>query len=246
MPIPIMLMIRQLDLGGTERQISEMARGLDRSRFEVHVGCFQSEGIFGNELRAAGVPVTVIPVRSFRGLSLAARVLQMGAYLTRHRIRLVHTFDVPSTIFGVPVARMFGVPRVLSSQRAQRSLVSSPLRHLVRLTDQMVDVVVANCEFIRNELIEREKLPSRMVQVCLNGVDFERYNPSNRARPRQLADASLVIGTVGVMRPEKAHALLLEAFGACSHHDPRLRLVLIGEGPLEHDLRCKAAQLGVE
>ena len=58
--------MRELHQGGTERQLTEVALGLDRARFEPHVGTFRPEGMRGDELRAAGVPVVHFPVYSFQ------------------------------------------------------------------------------------------------------------------------------------------------------------------------------------
>ena len=42
-------MVRELDLGGSERQLAEIAKALDRERFEPHVGCFRANGSRGAE-----------------------------------------------------------------------------------------------------------------------------------------------------------------------------------------------------
>ena len=57
-------MARELGLGGTERQLAEIALALDRAQFEPHVGCFTDGGFRARELRAAGVPILELAVRS--------------------------------------------------------------------------------------------------------------------------------------------------------------------------------------
>src|SRR4051794_21808211 len=104
-PIPVLLMIRELGSGGSERQLTQTARFLDPSRFEVPAGCFFSEGFRAEERRAGGIPVVRFPVRSFRSPSTARAVFQMRDYVRTHRISLVHTFDYPMNTFGVPAAR---------------------------------------------------------------------------------------------------------------------------------------------
>src|SRR5205085_7734462 len=111
-PTPILLLIRQLDFGGTERQLTEAAKSLDRSRFIPHVGCFSPDGERGDELRAANIPLVQFRVRSFYAPSTLAAGYQLVRYVHQHRIRLVHTFDVPGTLFGVPASRMARVPVV--------------------------------------------------------------------------------------------------------------------------------------
>lgn len=63
--IPVLLMVRELGIGGTERQLVETARFLDRERFVPHVGCFRPSGLRRTELEQAGVPILHLPVYSF-------------------------------------------------------------------------------------------------------------------------------------------------------------------------------------
>ena len=234
-PSPILLLTQSLALGGSERQLTEIAKALDRSRFEPHVGCFRSEGFRAEELRSAGVPVAQFPVTSFLGPSALAGALAMGRYFRKHAIRLVHTFDVPLNLFGVPVARLFRVPYVLSSQRAPRALTPGLRRHMLRLTDRLAAGVVVNSLAVARELMEAERVPRNQVHLCYNGIDTHVFHP----RPRS-SDGPLVIGVICAFRPEKGLETLLEAFARVRNG---VRLLLIGDGPSLPALRALAAKL---
>ena len=106
-------MARELGLGGTERQLAEIALSLDRDQFEPHVGCFTSGGFRAGELRQAGVPILELGVRSL--ISSYHLSLALPVYLAEHDIALVHAFDVPLDLFAVPVARWYRTPVVLAS-----------------------------------------------------------------------------------------------------------------------------------
>src|ERR1700722_14600692 len=115
-------MSRELGQGGSERQLVEIAKALDRSRFAVHVGCFHPQGFRSAELSREGIPILHLPVYSFRSFAAIRGAWQLARYLRRHKVQLVHTFDTPMNCFAVPVARACRVPVVLSSQRASRRL----------------------------------------------------------------------------------------------------------------------------
>ncbi len=239
-PIPILLMARELGLGGSERQLTEIAKALDRGHFQPHVGCFYARGLRAVELRAAGVPIVEIPVRSFYAPASLLAARQMGRYIERHRIQLVHTFDVPLNLFGVPVARAFRAPLVLSSQRASRKLTPGLARHLLRLTDLIADAVVVNCEAMRRHLIEEEHVPPARIQLCYNGLDTREFQPiESRSR------SPLTVGVVCALRPEKSLETLLEAFSRV-RSPGRARLVIVGDGPSLSFLEshARALQLG--
>src|SRR5215471_11332364 len=97
----VLLMVRSLEHGGCERDLTKIALHLDRSRFEPHVGIFR-DGFRRQELEAAGVPILNLPVRSFANSTAWKGFRQMGTYVRKHGIQLVHAFDVPLDIFAAP------------------------------------------------------------------------------------------------------------------------------------------------
>ncbi len=240
----VLLMARELTYGGSERQLALLASRLGRHGFEPRAGCFQAAGVRAAELRASGAEVAEFPMRSFVRPEAAVRAWQMIRYLERERIAIVHAFDTPANLFAVPLARAARTPVVLSSQRAHRSLSGGPRRHLLRLTDQIVDAVVVNCEYLERHLIEDEKVPAGRIRLCYNGIDLDRFSPENRRKPDEFGCASLVIGTVCALRPEKGIETLIDAFAHL--RTPGLRLAIVGDGSSRPALgeRARARGLG--
>jgi glycosyltransferase involved in cell wall biosynthesis len=242
MPIPVLLMVQELSQGGSERQMTETAMALDRSRFDPRVGCFRPTGMRADELRAAGVPIVHFPVPSLASVKGAARI---ATYIRSEGIRLVHTYDTPTNLYGVPAARMAGSTVVLSSQRVHRSLWPGIYRHGLRITDRMVDGVVVNCEFMRRHLCDDEKTPAGLIHLCHNGIDTDIFQPVRGERPEALRDASLVVGVVCGLRPEKGLETLLDAFAAVRELAPGMKLTIVGSGSCLADLQDRAQALGI-
>lgn len=239
-----MLMARELGPGGTERQLTEMARALDPLRFQVHVGCFHM-GVRADELRSAGIPVLRLPVTSFIKPSALLGAWQLRHYLQQHKIRLVHTFDYPLNCFGVPVARACGTPVVLSSQRFHRQLAPRSYLPLLRITDRLATAVVVNSDSVRQEMIQHEHMAASRVHLCYNGIDIGRFHPGARRRLPQFQDASLVVGVVCLLRPEKGLETLLHGFAQLPHPDPGFRLLIVGSGPELPGLQVLADKLNI-
>jgi glycosyltransferase involved in cell wall biosynthesis len=170
----------------------------------------------------------------------------MGLYLRRHNIDLVHTFDVPLNLFGVPTARAFRTPVVISSQRAYRQLTPWMFRPFLQLTDHLVDGVVVNCEAMRRHLVTDERVPAGLVHVCYNGIDTDKFQPMDRSRRvPALRGASLVVGIVCALRPEKGLFTLLRAFERVRDFRPGLRLAIVGSGPMRAALEQCSSELGI-
>ncbi len=243
-PIPVLLMTYDLRVGGTERQLTEVALHLDRRNFTPHVACIHLQGARYAELQRAGIPLTEFSFPSFGSPKAPFAAFRLAAYLRRHRIRIVHAFDVPANIFAVPVAAFSRIPVVLSSQRAFRELTPGLYHHLLRVTDLLVDATVVNSDNLRRHLIAQDQIsPSRLI-LCYNSVDVTHFDPGP-AVENILPGASPVIGCTSMMRPEKGVGTLIEAFAALSRTLPSAGLLLVGGGPLQHDLEAVAVRLGI-
>ena len=240
-PVGVLLMTQQLGAGGTERQLVEIARSLDRSRFSPHVACL-IDGVRGQELRAAGVPILHLPLRTFFSPASWRQAVRMARYLHEHRIQVVHAFDFPLICFGVPLARLARTPVVLSSQRAHRRLTPPQYLPIQRATDYLVDGIVVNCEAMRRHLVEDEKVSGGLIHLCYNGVDTERFHGAPRSGE---PGGPLVIGVVSMLRREKGLDTLLRAFARVKDLNPEMRLLLVGSGDMLPGLESLAQSLGI-
>src|SRR5215469_6720880 len=104
--IPVLLMARALHIGGSERQMAETAKWLDRSVFEPHVGCFRTAGVRGDELRDSGVIVQQWPVMSYRSWGAITGARDIARYIRERQIQIVHTWDFPLTVYAIPITRL--------------------------------------------------------------------------------------------------------------------------------------------
>lgn len=240
-PIPILLACHTLGPGGTERQMTEMALHLDRTRFRPHVMSFNPEGFRADELRSGGVPVVELPVRSFRDFSVLRAAGVFRAYLNEHNIQVVHPFDYPTVTFMAPLARWFGAPVVLGSARGERALFPPLYRRALRFTDRLVHGIVANSPFCADELIRIYGVAPDRIFLAPNGVDTVRFQPGHRSDLAPFRNAELVIGAVSVLRPEKSLENLIDAFQLLTNRHASWRLLIVGGGESETTLRRRAA-----
>lgn len=238
--VPVLLMARELGIGGTERQVAETAKRLDRDRFVPYVACFHSQGMRADELHEQGIPVIELPVRSFLSSSALVGVREMGRVIAARQIRIVHTFDVPLNLFGVPAARLFRVPIVMSSQRAFRVLVSPVFRRALRVTDRLSTAIVVNCRAVRDHLRLEYGVPEEKIRLCYNGVDTSVFFPGPRESGRPV-----VIGGVYALREEKGLDILIDAFAELHRRVPDTRLLIVGSGYMEGELKRRAADRGL-
>ena len=238
--IPVLLMGRDLGMGGTERQLAETARFLKGERFLPHVGCFRPDGVRRTDLENAGVPILHLPVYSFMSIAVPKAATQLIRYIRKHHIQVVHSFDATMNVFAVPVAKLAGVPAVIASQRGHRDLTGLRMKRLLRVSDLIADAIVVNSEAMRDSLILEERVSEAKVRICYNAIDVDRFR---RRTHVSTWPGNVVFGVVGMLRPEKGLDTLLRAFAKIASKDAML--LVIGSGPEESRLKALAAEVGI-
>jgi len=132
---------------------------------------------------------------------------------------------------------------------------SRKYRWIRRLYRPLVHRYVALSQQLGDYLHQQVGVADEMIRLICNGVDIERFRPVQQERqdsilPRGFADRdSIVIGSVGRLEPVKDQLTLVRAFNELClsrPQDVRLRLVLIGDGSLRHELESLVVQCGIQ
>jgi sugar transferase (PEP-CTERM/EpsH1 system associated) len=252
---PLVLhVIHQLAMGGLENGLVNLINGLPESSLRHAIACVEDASDFRRRLRRSDVEVFALH-RSQVGVWRARR--ELYRLCRRLKPSIVHTRNLSGLDALLP-ARLAGVGRCVHGEHGWDvdNLRGERWRPLLLrwLHSPLVDRYIVVSRDLERYLVQRVGVnPSRIVHIC-NGVDVERFAPARGRRPDVLppelrGDAPLVIGTVGRTQPVKDQATLLRAFAGLVRADPalreRLRLVIVGDGPLRGELRALAASLGV-
>lgn len=251
-PLAVLLLARELGLGGTERQLTQLALHLPKDRFQVHVACFTAQGVRLLEVQAAGIPILDLALGSFRSPALPRALWRLFQYCRRHQIGILHAFDYPGNVLAAAARALRLVPCVLTSQRSHRDLRTSFWRRMLRWTDRRADGIVVNCESVRRHLISEERVPPGRIHLCYNGLDRNAFVATGESRPAGWpvqwpgGGEVIVAGCVAALRAEKGFHLLLEAVARIKDAFPALRLLFVGDGPDSLRLRALAEALGVD
>ena len=110
------------------------------------------------------------------------------------------------------------------------------------------DAITTICEGLRGEILARG-IPGEKVTVIPNAVDIEAFSvggtPDSGLKQQLGLDGALVLGFIGSFYPYEGLAVLLRALPKILSHASRVRVLLVGGGPQEAQLKQLAAELGV-
>jgi glycosyltransferase involved in cell wall biosynthesis len=227
------------DPGGTERQMIELARRLDRSKFNLHIACFHKRGAWLSRAEAAATSIAEFPISGFRKPSTVTQARRFGAWLTDRGIVVLHTADLYANIFGLPAAAAVGVPVRIANRRDINPNKTIAQIALQRAAYSCAHMVVANSRAAASRL-RHEQVPGARVRVVANGIDLAMYSVPQERRPIRR------IVTVANLRREKAHEVLLEAAAMVVQRFADIELVFVGDGPRRNELDAIARQHGID
>ncbi len=243
----LLLLIPHLDGGGAEKVFAQLARGLSRDQYELHLGLVTQTaapadtfppGVTVHALGASRVryvgPALVALVRRLR-----PSLILSGMFHLNFLVLLLRPFFPGST--SVLVRQNGTVSASLAFDR-----LPVYTRLLYRLLYRRADRVICQSASMAADLARELGVPEDRLAVLLNPVDVEAIRSAIAQSPGLWTGSGPHLLAIGRLSREKGFDLLLEALAAVRQQIPAAGLVIAGVGPEEAALRARCRDLGLE
>lgn len=247
----LFLIDNAVSTGGAERFAVGLATHLSPSRFEVWL-C--STRLTDEEALAALARAGVRHVHLGRRSKLDVhRFAGLVGLLRSHRFDILHTHKFGSNVWGALIGAACGVPAIVAHEHSW-SYEGEPLRRWLdgHLIGRIASAFVAVSSLDARRMAQIEGVPpAKIVQIPAAYLPSEIYLPPGSHRRGDLraelglAPSTPLVGTVAVLRPEKALEVLLEAHARTLTRVPGVHLVIAGDGGRRGALVAHADRLGI-
>ena len=251
--------------GGPAMHVSLLSAGLEARGFRTTLVTGRVEaGEADMTDYALERGVTPVVVRALgRSVSPLADLRSFGELLSlvrRARPDVVHTHTAKAGALGRLAAALCGVRVRIHTFHGHvfHGYFGAAATQLVLLAERTLGLlshrVLAVSEEVGRDLAGvYGVVPPGKIEVVPLGLDLEAFAAAGRGEGRGALRAEIgaaadepLVGITGRLVPVKDHAFFLEAGAALLREEPRARLVVIGSGPLEEELRARARALGIE
>ena len=229
---------------GTERQIRELSKRLDSSRFDLHLVTFD-----GSRFPTApaclknSVALSLNRIWSVNGI---AAVKRLAHYVKAHQIDIVHGFMMKSSLVASAMALLADPKVVLVSRRSLGYDYNWRAVCISRVLTRYATRVLANSEAAKNAVSRNELVSTDRIDVLYNGVDLHRFRPQfGSVTDVPLPYGKPIVGIVANYRPVKDLPLFLRAAAIVARESFDAHFLLIGAGTQEEQLRHLADELGI-
>lgn len=245
----ILFLIDKLVPAGTQTNLLQIVKGLDRERFQPYVISLLGGGELAQEFRLAGVDPVILNTGKIYGVSGFKTFRFLLAWLRENKVDLIQTHFLHADILGVIAGRLAGVKKIITARRDEGFWRSKRQILINRLLTLGTDKVLCNSRAVAEAVRHDEKAPEKKLFVIHNGIDVEKPSAEIRKKVRDslgVRDEEILVGVIANMRHSvKGHRYLIEAIPSIVAKAPLVKFLFIGDGDLRQEFERQASTLGV-
>lgn len=250
-PIRIAQVIGKWIGGGVEAVVMNYYRHIDKEKIQFDFICDEdSTNIPYEEIEKLGGKVILVPPyqKVFQYHKELKRILKEGNY------KIVHSHINTLSVFSLCAAKCAKVPvRIAHShsttnkKEKKKNLMKQVLKPFSKLfaTDYMCCSELAGRWLFGDKLYDEGK-----IYLLNNAIDLHKfeYNEKIREEVRKelnIDEETFVMGHIGRFVEQKNHNFLIDIFAELHKERPNSVLMLVGQGPLQEEMKAKVEQLGL-
>jgi glycosyltransferase involved in cell wall biosynthesis len=241
----LLVLIDALRPGGAERAAVSLAMNMPHDRYEVTLcATRRHDGSLADELAGSGVEYVTLNRSGRFDLLPLWRLFRL---LRRERFDVLHAHKFGSNLWGSVIGRLARVPAVIAHEHTW-SYQGNTLRRILdgRVIGRLADVFVAVSTRDQERMTSVEGVPPAKTAFVPNAfVPSESASDGDLRDELGLSPDTPVVGTLSVLRAQKAVDVLLDAFALLLDRVPDAQLVIGGYGPMTEEWKAYANSLGI-
>lgn len=262
--IRVLLCSSSMDGGGSEKQLLNLLKGLDRDRFEPVLYLLYESGVLLEEVpedvkRVAFWTENANPRWNWPGRIHRLQVQHLAKLLRQEQIDVVYDRLFHMTLITGPATERTQTPRISTivsppqfdlahSEKTWITMKKIALRKAYSTATALLSVGAGTAD----NAAKYYKIPRDAFQVMLSPIDIERIDseslmpwtgPALRQNRKQII-------SIGRLSDEKGHRYLIQAFAKYMNavkmdQAPAADLHLVGDGVLRKELESLTASLNI-
>lgn len=240
----ILLSLMQLNIGGAETHVVELAKELKRKGFNIIVA--SNGGVYVKELEEDGIKHYSVPLQNKNPLNMIKSARLLKKIIREEKIDIVHSHArIPSFILGILHKRM-KFPFVTTAHWVFNT--GYGLKYITEWGEKTVAV----SEDIKTYLMDNYHVPEGDIRVTINGIDTEKFSPDTNCadikRELSISDDDNVITYVSRMDESRSLVAkqLIEVVPEIASGLDNLKVIIVGSGDDFNNVKTMAEKVNNE
>ena len=229
--------------GGMEAIAAQIACGLDPAKYDVEIWCVHRGGKFVELVRQKGVEVKVFNITTYHN---PLNILKLAKAFKEAKADIVHTHGYFASTIGRIAAKLAGVPVCVNHVHSSYWEYSPQNLFIERFLSAFTQKIICVSDTVRDFVIQKEKIDPLKIKVIYNGISPLETNDRLQMRKAfKVASEEIIITAVGSLFENKGHKILFKALSLLKDKHPHIKCWIVGEGPMEKELKEMAGALNL-
>ncbi len=220
-----------MGMAGSERNITQLLRGIDKEKFDLHMACIYS-GQLAQEMREEGHSVIDLLRGGIYTANGFKNILFLRSLIKEKNISLIVAYHEASDFYGLTLAKLCNIP-IISSRRDMGFKTRSHHKLAYKLTGRFFDREITVCDAVKQEVVKQGWFPECRIVSIYNGVDLQEYdacsrNSSDIKKKIGINASHPVVGLVANLRRIKGINYLIEAASRICRRRSDVQFLVVG------------------
>lgn len=241
-----------MDLGGTETMLMNLYRKINKQMYFDFISYYDREGYYDNEIRRLGG--NVIRCDSPSKIGQIKSTINLYKIIRENNYDIVHAHTLFNCGTVMIAAKLAGVKIRISHAHTNLDNITNLMKkfyiNIMRILIILFSTNYIACSNSAGKyLFGKNIIKNNKYKVLPNYVDYTKFlncdNNISLISKLKLNDDDIIIGHIGRFVDAKNHNFLIEVANKMINKDNRIKLILVGDGPLKEEIEKKVVKLGI-
>ena len=223
--IKVLHLINSIEVGGSGNLLHSQMPFYNINKFDIYIGYLTgTKSLFNNFAN-----IKLIDFSSNTKFSKVS-FFKILRFVISKNINIIHTHLIQSSLIGRLIALIIPSVKCITTRHYAKSKNDKRIINRIEdLTEKYCDAVVCISKYVKNHLLQLGIDESKL-HLIYNGIFLDIFNKYNLDNNKKI-----IIGTIGRLDKQKGIDILLNAFKNIQRINPKVKLEIIGDGPLKEE-----------
>ncbi len=251
----ILYVITQLELGGAQKQLLSLVRGIDRSRYNLFLFTAREGPLMDEALSISALTLyrSKFLERPIHPLKDLLAMIEMVRFIKKNKINIVHTHSSKAGVLGRWAGALAKVKIILHAVHGwsfndfQKPFLRKFSIGLEKLSAKFTDQILVVSNHDRQKGLDHKIGSDGKYTLLRYGIDRAQFGMKDPSIRKELgiSDDALVVGTIACLKPQKAPEDFVRLALLTSQVFPQTRFLLVGDGVLRKKIETLIAKFNL-
>lgn len=225
----IVLLCGSLSYAGAQRQLLELAKGLNK-KHNVVVCSISSDVPLLDEFRTIDIEVEVFGLRKRNFIRI---ILRLKNLFKQNQTEVVYSFLKTANTYSRILKIFKPALKVVSSERSSDNILNYQDKIIEKFLSKLTNLYIANSFAGENAL--RKNYGVKNISVIHNGIDQQRFTENKKSSLNNQFGENIIISQIGRIKPDKNYEMFLKVADRVCEKYENVVFLAIGDQPKSND-----------